>query len=108
MYVYTFKCFLYYFLEIFDYIYVDSLVYFFSNVSVFLFLQLLASTCPGFRGREGGNAGHRYVFIHQLPWLLILRGSQVRHTRSPSHLSINLLPMPKVSILSEQMKFCFS
>ena len=79
-----------------------------SNVSVFLFLQLLASTCPGFHGREGGSAGHRSVFIHQPPWLLILRGSQVRHTGSPSHLSLNLLLIPKVSILSEQMEFCFS
>ena len=108
VYVTTFKCFLYYFLGILGYISVDTLVYFFSNVSVFLFLQLLASTCPGFHGREGGIAGHRSVFIRQPPWLLILRGSQVRHTRSPSHLSINLLLIPKVSILSKQMKFCFS
>ena len=99
---------LFYFLEILDYIYVDSFVYFFSNVSVFLFLQLLASTCLGFLGREGGSTGRRSVFIHQPPWLLILRGSLVRHTRSPSHLSINLLLIPKVSILLEQMKFCFS
>ena len=48
------------------------------------------------------------VFIHQPPWLLILNGSQVRHTRSPSLLSLNLLLIPKVSILSEQMEFCFS
>ena len=48
------------------------------------------------------------VFIHQPPWLLILNGPQVRHTRSPSLLSLNLLLIPKVSILSEQMEFCFS
>ena len=107
VYVATFKCFLSYFLEILDYIYVDSFTSS-SNVSVFLFLQLLASTCPGFHRREGGSAGHHSVFIHQHPWLLIPRGSWVRHTRSPSHLSINLLLILKVSILSKQMKFCFS
>ena len=48
------------------------------------------------------------VFIHQPPWLLILNGSQVSHTGSPSLLRLNLLLIPKVSILSEQMKFCFS
>ena len=49
-----------------------------------------------------------YVFIHQPPWLLTLNGSQVCHTRSPSLLRLNLLLIPKVSILSEQMEFCFS
>ena len=48
------------------------------------------------------------LFIHQPPWLLILNGSQVSHTRSPSLLSLNLLLILKVSILSEQMEFCFS
>ena len=48
------------------------------------------------------------VFIHQPPWLLILNGSQVSHRRSPSLLSFNLLLIPKVSILSEQVKFFFS
>ena len=48
------------------------------------------------------------VLIHQPPWLLILKGSQVRHTRSPSLLSLNLLLILKVSILSEQVEFCFS
>ena len=48
------------------------------------------------------------VFIHQPPWLLILNGSQVCHTRSPSLLSLNLLLILKVSTLSEQMVFCFS
>ena len=33
--------------------------------------------------------------------------TQVSHTRSPSLLSLNLLLIPKVSILSEQMKLCF-
>ena len=47
------------------------------------------------------------VFGPHPPWLLLLDGSQVSHTRSPSHLSINLLLIPKVSMLSEQMKFCF-
>ena len=34
--------------------------------------------------------------------------TQVSHTRSPSLLRLNLLLIPKVSILSEQMKFYFS
>ena len=48
------------------------------------------------------------VFIYQPPWLLILSDSQVSHTRSPSLLRLNLLLIPKVNILSEQMEFCFS
>ena len=48
------------------------------------------------------------VFIHQPPWLLIFNGSQVRHTRSPSLLSLNLILIPKVSILSEQMGFALA
>ena len=49
------------------------------------------------------------VFIHQPPWLLILQhGSQVRHTRSPSLPSLNLLFILQVSIMLEQMMFCFS
>ena len=102
----AFKCFLCYFLEILDYISVDSLVYFFRYC---LSLPSAPSIdMPALHGREGGSSGHRSIFIHQPSWLLILRGSQVRHPRSPSHLSINLLLIPKVSILSEQMKFCFS
>ena len=50
-----------------------------------------------------------WVFIHQLPWLLILQhGSQVSHTGSPSLLSLILLFILQVSILSEQMVFCVS
>ena len=48
------------------------------------------------------------IFSRHSPWLLILDGTQVSHTRSPSLLRFNLLLIPKVSILSEQMKFCFS
>ena len=40
------------------------------------------------------------VFIHQPPWLLILNGSQVSHTRSPSLLNFNLLLIPKVISLT--------
>ena len=89
-------------------------VSFLQNLSFFLryrlnlsLPQLLASSCPGSYGREGGSAGlclHPPAFL----WLLILNGSQVSHTRSPSLLRLNLLLIPKVSILSEQMKFCFS
>ena len=50
----------------------------------------------------------RSFFIHQPLWLLILNGSQVSHTRSPSLLRLNLLLILKVSTLLEQMKFCFS
>ena len=68
--------------------------------------QLLASSCPGLHEEWVGVLV--CVFIHQPPWLLILNGSQVSHTGPPSRLRLNLLLIPKVSILSEQMEFCFS
>ena len=71
--------------------------------------QLLACSCPGSYGRVGGSAG---LCLHppasMAPDPQILNGSQVSHTGSPSLLRLNLLLIPKVSILSEQMKFCFS
>ena len=100
------KCCLYYFLEILDFISSESLVP--SSVT---FDSFSSSALSIFM--PGPNTEERVgvlvcVFIHQPPWLLILNGSQVSHTRSPSLLRLNLLLIPKVSILSEQMKFCFS
>ena len=67
--------------------------------------QLLASSCPGSYGRVGGSAG---LCLHPPPSMAPdPNGSQVSHTGSPSLLRLNLLLIPKVSILLEQMKFCF-
>ena len=61
---------------------------------------------PGRHGREAGEP-LACVFSHNPPWLLIHMHSGKPHW-SPSLLRLNLLLIPKVSILSEQMKFCFS
>ena len=98
------KCCLYYFLEILDYISSESLVL--GNVGFFLFFSSWHLHARAHTEEWVGVLVR--VFIHQPPWLLILNGSQVSHTRSPSLLSFNLLLIPKVGILSEQMKFCFS
>ena len=79
----------------------------FGYVCFLLFLELLASFCPG--STEEWVGVLVWVFIHQPPCLLILQhGSQVGHTGSPSLLSYNLLFILQVSILSEQMVFCVS
>ena len=93
------KCCLYYFLEILDYISLESLVL--GNVGFFLFFSSWHLHARAHTEEWVGVLVR--VFIHQPPWLLILNGSQVSHTRSPS-----LLSFKGGCILSEQMKFCFS
>ena len=69
---------------------------FLGNVLIPSLPQLLASSCPGSYGRVGGSAG------------LCLHPPASMAPGSPSRLKLNLLLIPKVSILSEQMEFCFS
>ena len=99
-----------YFLEIFDYIYRIQDSRFFLKVTFDSFSSSAPSiVMPGRHGREAGGGGIPGLRL-QPPSSMAPdpHSTQVSHTRSPSHLSINLLLIPKVSNLSEQMKFCFS
>ena len=100
-----------YFLEIL--VYIDIRFSRFLKVTFDSFSSSAPSIkMPGRHGREAWGF-LACVFNHHPPWLLILmapdpHGTRVSHTRSPSLLRFNLLLIPKVSIQSEQIKFCFS
>ena len=99
------KCYLYYFLEIWDLISLESLVP--SSVTFDSFSSSSSKHLHARAHTEERVGVLVWVFIHQPPWLLFLQhGSQVSHTGSPSLLSLNLLFILQVSILSEQMVFC--
>ena len=95
-----------YFMEICDYIDI-RLSRSFLKVTFDSFSSSAPSIMmPGRHGREVGTPGLRLK--PQSSMAPSPHSTQVSHTRSTSLLRLNLLLIPKVSILSEQMEFCFS
>ena len=96
-----------YFMEICDYIDIRL-----SRSFLKVTFDSFSSSAPSImmpgrhRKRGGGTPGLRLQ--PQSSMAPGTHSTQVSHTRSPSLLRLNLLLIPKVSILLEQMKFCFS
>ena len=94
-----------YFMEICEYIIIRLSRSFLKVLFDSSLPQLLASDAQATRKRGGGTPG--FSLQPHPPWLLQHMLSGKPHW-SPSLPSLNLLLIPKVSILSEQMEFCFS